>query len=683
MAPSLLAPNLLAPNLVAQSLVIPSAAAFADGNSSTGYPFDVANGRLLYIYDSSHFTGNGINYPIVITEIKYRANAITTTWAGSTATLQMDLSTAPVNFTQITTTWDSNHGLDRAVVYNGPWAIPAGSSTAGVPGPFYASVPFSQPFLYDPSLGDLVIDTVHTGIVIANTPTLDAVTTAGVANATRIYSLTSPPAAIATAWSGELANVMEFTFTPASGLYAGFGANVTSGNSPLTVSFNDSSFSSAPTGITSWAWDFDGDNIVDSTLQNPTFVYTACGTYDVRLTVTDGVHPPSTLTKQAYISTDLISADFSFALLAAPNVFQFTDLTTPAATAWAWDFDGDGITDSTAQNPVWVLPNCQGANIRLTATRSCRSSSVTKSAFVAPNSLGTLFAANNGGSAGWVVMFDIDVTNPRGINLCGFDHNCGATALGTPYTVDVYVAPGTHVGRDNNIAEWRLMTNGSGFAAGDNVPSPTALSQALYLPFGSHGLALHYQGTSVRYTNGPLGPYSNSDLTLTLGSVRSTLFNGGSFFNPRVWNGRVYYDTATTGGSAGYGFLGYGCPGALGIPRLSGSRPVLGGNLSIQASNLPQSLAIMMTGFSNTISAFGFLPLDLGLYGAPGCAGRVSPDATSFLIGTGNVANFGFAIPNAPGLAGLQMYHQALVLDPGRNALGAVVSDAAAIQLGM
>lgn len=98
-------------------------------------------------------------------------------------------------------------------------------------------------------------------------------------------------------------------------------------------------------------------------------------------------------------------------------------------------------------------------------------------------------------------------------------------------------------------------------------------------------------------------------------------------------------------------------------------------------NNLPQSLAIMMTGFSNTTSPFGPLPLDLTAFGAPGCAARVSPDVTTFLIGAGNSATWNFAVPNA--FSGIVLYNQALVLDTGFNALGGVMSDASAMQFGL
>lgn len=66
---------------------------------------------------------------------------------------------------------------------------------------------------------------------------------------------------------------------------ANFSGTPTSGTYPLTVSFTDSSTSYD--GITSWAWDFDNNGTVDSTLQNPSYTYVNPGTYTVSLTVTE------------------------------------------------------------------------------------------------------------------------------------------------------------------------------------------------------------------------------------------------------------------------------------------------------------------------------------------------------------------------------------------------------------
>ncbi len=72
----------------------------------------------------------------------------------------------------------------------------------------------------------------------------------------------------------------------------------------LAIQFSNQSQSTAPGGITSWTWDFNGDAVADSFAQFPApYTYTTPGTYTVSLTVTDGVNPPSTLTR-----TNLITA---------------------------------------------------------------------------------------------------------------------------------------------------------------------------------------------------------------------------------------------------------------------------------------------------------------------------------------------------------------------------------------
>ena len=65
-------------------------------------------------------------------------------------------------------------------------------------------------------------------------------------------------------------------------------ANPTSGAAPLTVNFNGSGSRDFDGSISVYAWDLDGDGQYDdSTAQNPTRVYSAAGTYVVKLRVTD------------------------------------------------------------------------------------------------------------------------------------------------------------------------------------------------------------------------------------------------------------------------------------------------------------------------------------------------------------------------------------------------------------
>ncbi|MGI6549443.1 MAG: PKD domain-containing protein [Syntrophomonadales bacterium] len=70
---------------------------------------------------------------------------------------------------------------------------------------------------------------------------------------------------------------------PADAPVAAFTADQASGTAPLTVKFTDQSTNEP----TAWEWDFDNDGDVDSTEQNPSYQYTAPGTYTVKLTVTN------------------------------------------------------------------------------------------------------------------------------------------------------------------------------------------------------------------------------------------------------------------------------------------------------------------------------------------------------------------------------------------------------------
>ncbi|UCE66685.1 MAG: T9SS type A sorting domain-containing protein [Candidatus Zixiibacteriota bacterium] len=62
-----------------------------------------------------------------------------------------------------------------------------------------------------------------------------------------------------------------------------FSAEPLTGQSPLTVQFND--LSNPEWTITSWEWDFNNDGIVDSYDQNPEWTYNSAGSYSVELII--------------------------------------------------------------------------------------------------------------------------------------------------------------------------------------------------------------------------------------------------------------------------------------------------------------------------------------------------------------------------------------------------------------
>jgi len=166
-----------------------------------------------------------------------------------------------------------------------------------------------------------------------------------------------------------------------TGPIANFSANVTSGPANLTVQFSDLSSGSPD----SWAWDFNNDGIVDSTLQNPLCTYTDAGSYTINLTVsnTNGLH---TLVKPGYITvssgTKAPVAAFSGTPRSgtAPLPVTFTDSSTNSPTSWVWDF-GDGNT-STLKNPSNTYSNAGTFTVKLTAANAAGSDTSTRTQYI-------------------------------------------------------------------------------------------------------------------------------------------------------------------------------------------------------------------------------------------------------------------------------------------------------------
>lgn len=177
------------------------------------------------------------------------------------------------------------------------------------------------------------------------------------------------------------------------------------------------------------------------------------------------------------------------------------------------------------------------------------------------DSITTFFIGTNGGASLWTVYFDINVTNPNGINITGFDVN-SSTAPNTAFSLDVYttVSGGTHVGNTSLPAAWTLMGTGSGLTAGTDLPSNVDVSD-FTLAQGTYGMAIRYIGAAPRYTNGNGSNqfFSNADVALTLGQAQATTtapFTGGTPFSPRVWNGTIYYDINAIPEPGSLGLLG-------------------------------------------------------------------------------------------------------------------------------
>lgn len=66
----------------------------------------------------------------------------------------------------------------------------------------------------------------------------------------------------------------------------------------------------------------------------------------------------------------------------APFVKQFTDLSTGSPTAWDWDFQNDGTTDSSIQNPVYTYSRPGSYTVRLAVANSVGSDAEVKRNYI-------------------------------------------------------------------------------------------------------------------------------------------------------------------------------------------------------------------------------------------------------------------------------------------------------------
>ena len=245
-------------------------------------------------YDTSHFVAD---FPIIITGLYVRANGGANALGGTHPNVEVTFASSLVDWsaTGSTTVFASVMDTDTALVYSGPFTMAAGVQTT--PAAWQQIGPIT-PFYYDPTAGkDFIIQVRTHGPNQNMMASVDLHQSA----AKRYGSQTSSTTLVANFSNPDLVAVVKIDYVPASGLFANFTATGASGPAPRTVNFTDTSLSTAPGGVTSWAWDFDNDLIIDSTAQNPMHTYLVPGDYTVSLTVNDGMFPASTVTKTNFV----------------------------------------------------------------------------------------------------------------------------------------------------------------------------------------------------------------------------------------------------------------------------------------------------------------------------------------------------------------------------------------------
>jgi PKD repeat protein len=164
---------------------------------------------------------------------------------------------------------------------------------------------------------------------------------------------------------------------------AAFTSDKQSGATPLTVRFTDQSAGTKPF---TYQWDFTNDSSTDSTAKNPEYTYTSAGTYTVKLTVTNSAGSSSATA--LIIVQDGPVAAFTADITSgvAPLTVQFTDGSTGTAPlTYEWDFNNDGLIDSTVKNPSYEYADTGIYTVKLTVRNAIGSDEEVKMDYITVN----------------------------------------------------------------------------------------------------------------------------------------------------------------------------------------------------------------------------------------------------------------------------------------------------------
>lgn len=185
-----------------------------------------------------------------------------------------------------------------------------------------------------------------------------------------------------------------------------------------------------------------------------------------------------------------------------PLSVNFTDTSTNTPTSWLWDFKNDGSATSTQQNPSYTYSSTGTYAVKLTATNSAGSNSVTKTAFITVNDVAPQ-AGFTGTPTSGTIPLSVSFTNAStGTNLTylwNFGNGTTSTAASPTAT---YSATGTYsvTLTASNTAGSSTSTRSNYITASDVAPqagfsaSPTSGTNPLTVSFTSAST-----GTNLNY----------------------------------------------------------------------------------------------------------------------------------------------------------------------------------------
>jgi hypothetical protein len=161
----------------ATSIVIPGTNAAIEGNTNNVFPFSIglSSQRYQQAYGAAGF-GSDSQF---IDAILFRPDAtVGFAFSSTLPNVQIDLSTTTAAVDGLSSTFASNVGANNTTVFSGALSLSSAfSGPAGGPKTFDILITLTTPFLYNPLLGNLLLDVRNFGG--GTTTPFDAVNTSG------------------------------------------------------------------------------------------------------------------------------------------------------------------------------------------------------------------------------------------------------------------------------------------------------------------------------------------------------------------------------------------------------------------------------------------------------------------------------------------------------------------------
>jgi hypothetical protein len=202
----------------AEILTVPSNLSSIEGNANNVSPFSIA-GRNQQVFAASEFAS--LSEPALITKISFRTDASfvegrppSLPFSSEIPDIQIALSTTNAAVDRLSEIFANNIGSDETIVYRGALSLSSAFTSPAIgPKPFDVSINLQNPFLYDPTLGNLLLDVKNFSEAGVAFLALDAHDEIGDSISRQFTNNVNSPTAFSNSLGSSYGLVTQFTIT--------------------------------------------------------------------------------------------------------------------------------------------------------------------------------------------------------------------------------------------------------------------------------------------------------------------------------------------------------------------------------------------------------------------------------------------------------------------------------------